>query len=226
MAEPTLFLAFFAGLLSFLSPCILPLLPAFLSYLSGTTIGQGRIKVFLNSFFFVLGFSTIFSLAGVLLNTFLSSISYSVQLWLSRIGGIIIIAFAFHTLGLINISFLEREHKFSVKKNSGYATSFLFGAAFAAGWTPCVGAILGTVLTLAITKPTLAFFLLLSYSLGLGIPFLLVGVFTSEATKLINKSQTFLKYFNLVTGILLLLIGILVFTNKLILLANLFAPPL
>src|SRR3989338_6241503 len=226
MADPTIVVAFIAGIVSFVSPCILPLIPGFLAYLSGTSTGQqgARLKVFLNSVAFVLGFSVIFALLGVLLNTILERVSYTVQTWLSRIGGIIIILFALYVLGLIKMSFLEREHKIAVKKKFSitYVTSFVFGAAFAVGWTPCVSAILGSVFALAVTKPGLGFVLLISYALGLGLPFLLVGIFTSQAINLINKSATVLKYFNIVVGILLLVLGILVFTNKLNVVANWF----
>jgi cytochrome c-type biogenesis protein len=194
--------------------------------LSGTSTGQQgtRLKIFLNSVAFVLGFSVIFALLGVLLNTILERVSYNVQTWLSRIGGIIIILFALYILGLIKINFLEREHKFAVKKKFSitYVTSFVFGAAFAVGWTPCVSAILGSVFALAVAKPGLSFVLLMSYALGLGIPFLLVGLFTTQAINLINRSATVLKYFNIVVGILLLILGILVFTNKLNVVANWF----
>ena len=226
MVETTVVVAFVAGLISFVSPCVLPLIPGFLAYLSGTSTGQqgAKLKIFLNSVAFVLGFSVIFALLGVLLNTVLERVSYNVQTWLSRIGGIIIILFALYILGLIRISFLEREHKFAVKKKFSitYITSFVFGAAFAVGWTPCVSAILGSILALAVTKPSLSFILLLSYALGLGIPFLAVGLFTTQATRLISKSATVLKYFNIVVGILLLILGILVFTNKLNVVANWF----
>ena len=226
MVETTIIVAFVAGLISFVSPCVLPLIPGFLAYLSGTSTGQqgAKLKIFLNSVAFVLGFSVIFALLGVLLNTVLERVSYNVQTWLSRIGGIIIILFALYILGLIRISFLEREHKFAVKKKFSitYITSFVFGAAFAVGWTPCVSAILGSILALAVTKPSLSFILLLSYALGLGIPFLAVGLFTTQATRLISKSATVLKYFNIVVGILLLILGILVFTNKLNVVANWF----
>jgi len=226
MVEPTIIVAFIAGIISFISPCVLPLIPGFLAYLSGTSTGKqgARLKIFLNSVAFVLGFSVIFALLGVLLNTVLERVSYNVQTWLSRIGGIIIILFAFYILGLIKVNFLEREHKFAVKKKFSitYVTSFVFGAAFAVGWTPCVSAILGSILALAVTKPSLSFTLLLSYALGLGIPFLLVGLFTSQAIKLINRSETALKYFNIIVGILLLVLGILVFTNNLNKVANLF----
>lgn len=228
MVEPTVVVAFIAGVVSFVSPCVLPLIPGFLAYLSGTSAGQegARLKIFLNSVAFVLGFSVIFALLGVLLNTVLERVSYGVQTWLSRTGGLIIILFAVYLLGLIKISFLEREHKFAVKKKFSitYATSFVFGAAFAVGWTPCVSAILGSVLALVATKPGLGFILLMSYALGLGIPFLIVGMFSTQATALINKSSTALKYFNIIVGILLLILGILVFTNKLNVVANFFAP--
>ena len=228
MVEVTIIVAFIAGIVSFVSPCVLPLIPGFLAYLSGTSAGEhgSRLKVFLNSVAFVLGFSVIFALLGVLLNTILAGVSLKVLTWLSRIGGVIIIIFALYILGLIKISFLEREHKLKVTKKFSitYATSFVFGAAFAVGWTPCVSAILGSVLALTVTKPALGFVLLMSYALGLGIPFLIVGLFTTQATKVISKSATVLKYFNIVVGILLLMLGILVFTNKLNVVANFFAP--
>jgi len=228
MVETTVIVAFIAGIASFVSPCILPIIPGFLAYLSGTSAGQkdARLKMFLNSIAFVLGFSVIFALLGVLLNTILERVSYSVQNWLARIGGIIIIVFALYILGLVKMSFFEREHKVSIRKKFSvtYLTSFVFGAAFAVGWTPCVSAILGSILALAITKPTLGFILLMSYALGLGIPFLLVGLFSAQAVALINKSTTFLKYFNIIVGVLLLILGILVFTNKLNLVSNFFVP--
>ena len=178
---------------------------------------SSRWGIFINSVFFVLGFSIIFSIVGVLLQSVLSNVAYTVQNWLGYIGGAIIIIFGLYLLGLIRIDFLEREHKLKVKRKFrySYVTSFLFGAAFAVGWTPCVGAVLGTILTLAITNPASAFKFLLSYSLGLGIPFLIVGLFTSRASKLIEKAGPKLKYFNYAFGIILILIGILVFTSQL-----------
>ena len=226
MVSVNVIAAFVAGLFSFLSPCVLPLIPGFLAYLSGTSLGDtspaARFKMFLNSFFFVLGFSSVFAVLGVLLNTALSKSSYSVQLWLSRFGGIIIILFGLYLLGLIPIKFLQEEHKFAVKKkfSISYVTSFVFGAAFAVGWTPCVGAVLGSILALAISNPAMSFFLLFAYSLGLGIPFLLVGIFSGQAIKLINKSQSFLKVFNIIVGIFLILLGVLVFTQTLNIVAN------
>lgn len=228
MAGITLGIAFVAGIISFLSPCVLPLVPAFLGYLAGTSINDiqagrsGRMKIFINTVLFVLGFSVVFSVLGVLLNSVLADISYDVRIWLGRIGGVIIILFALYLLKLLKIPWLEREHKLKPKKlKFSYLTSFLFGSAFAVGWTPCVGAVLGTVLTLAIIEPGAAFPLLFAYTLGLGLPFLLVGIFTSQATKLIAKAGKYLTYFNYFVGVLLLILGILVFTNKLVLIANL-----
>ena len=178
-----LYTSFIAGVVSFLSPCILPIIPGFLSYLAGNTVssagvpGVSRKSVFLTSVFFVLGFSVIFASFGVLLNTLLTDVAYEVREWLSRIGGVIIIAFGLYLTGLVKIAFFEVEHRFNVKYrfSSRYFTAFVFGAAFAAGWTPCVGAVLGTILGLAVTAPASAFLFLLAYSLGLGLPFLVVG---------------------------------------------------
>mgnify|MGYP001569396887 CR=1 FL=1 len=175
--------------------------------------------IFISSIFFVLGFALIFSLVGVLLQSFLSKISFYAQQWLARIGGIIIILFGLYLIGLIKPKFLESEHKIHIKRKfkSSYLTSFIFGAAFALGWTPCIGAVLGAILTLAVTNPSSAFFLLLSYSLGLGIPFLLVGLFTNEAKNTIDKiiNANWSKYLITIFGVILISLGILVFTNQL-----------
>lgn len=179
--------------------------------------------IFLNSVFFVLGFSIIFSIVGVLLQSVLAKVSFTVQQWLGYIGGTIIIFFGIYLLGLIKIPFLEQEHKLRVKRKFRYSyiTSFVFGSAFAVGWTPCVGAILGAVLTLAVSNPASAFPLLLSYSLGLGIPFLIVGLFTNSASGFIEKAGPKLKYVNYVFGAVLIVLGIFVFTNQLSRIASL-----
>lgn len=226
MLELSLGIAFIAGIISFLSPCVLPIIPGFLAYLSGVSLEEGgtkqRLSIFINSVFFVLGFSVVFAALGVLLNTILESVAYDAQTWLSRIGGAIIIFFGLYLTGLIKLSFLEREHKFRVTKkfNSRYLTSFVFGSAFAAGWTPCVGAALGAILGLAASNPGSAFSLLMSYSLGLGVPFLLVGLFASQASGLINKYAKQMRYVNIVFGFVLIMLGILIFTENLNRLAN------
>ena len=173
--------------------------------------------IFINAVFFVLGFSIIFSLVGVLLQSVLAGVSFTVQKWLGYLGGTIIIFFGIYLLGLVKIPFLEKEHKLRVKRKFrySYATSFVFGSAFAVGWTPCVGAILGAILTLAVTNPASAFPLMVSYSLGLGVPFLIVGLFTNRAQGFIQRAGPKLKYANYVFGIILIALGILVFTNQL-----------
>ena len=225
MTESLLIGAFLGGLVSFLAPCVLPIIPGFLAYLAGASTadtGSKRKEIFINSVFFVLGFGMVFALLGVLLNTLLENIAYDVQAWLSRIGGVMIIFFGLYLVGLIKIPFLEREYKMSVntKFKSRYATSFLFGLAFADGWTPCVGPALGVILGLAATQPGSAFILLLTYALGLGIPFLVVGAFTGQATEFINRHAVGLKYLNIVFGVILLALGVLIFTQKLALIAN------
>lgn len=224
-SETPIYVAFFAGLVSFLSPCVLPLIPGFLAYLAGTSLKeskQHRWEIFLNSVFFVLGFSAFFAGLGVLLNSVLVNVAEDAQTWLARIGGIIIIFFGLYLVGLINPKFLAAEHKITVKKKfkSKYLTSFVFGAAFSAGWTPCVGAILGAILGLAATQPGTAFTLLMSYALGLGVPFLIVGLFTSRASEFFKKHQKGIHYTKIIFGVAMILLGILAFTENLNLIAN------
>ncbi|MBI5699627.1 sulfite exporter TauE/SafE family protein [Candidatus Saganbacteria bacterium] len=217
--------AFLGGLVSFLSPCVLPLIPGFLAYLAGTSLSEAQSKkreIFLNSLFFVLGFSAVFSLLGVLLNSILEGAAFEILVWLSRVGGIIIIFFGIYLMGFIKIPFLEKEYKLTVKTKfkSRYLSSFVFGSAFAVGWTPCVGAVLGGILALAATQPGVAFSLLFSYSLGLGIPFLIVGLFAAPAAELIKRYSKWVKYVNFVFGLLLIWLGFLVFTQSLSRIAN------
>lgn len=230
MVEPSIIVAFAAGVVSFMSPCMLPLVPGFLAYLAGTSLGESdgsgrRRRIFLNSLFFVLGFSVVFSALGILLNTVLEAAAYDVQAWLARIGGAVVIFFGFYLTGLIRLPVLEREHKFRIAAaGPSYLTSFMFGSALAAGWTPCVGVALGSILGLAATKPAMAFYLLLAYSLGLGIPFLLAGLFTSRASSTIadfrSRHAKLLEYLNIAFGIILIALGVLAFTRSLNILAN------
>ncbi len=217
-------IAFVAGIVSFLSPCVLPIVPGFLSYLTGTAVGtdQRRKDILIHSVLFVLGFSLVFALLGVLLNTVLSHSAYDVQLWLSRIGGLIIIFFGLFLMKLIRIPFLERAHTIRISHNikSKHISSILFGAAFAAGWTPCVSAALGAILGLAASAPGLAFWLLMVYSFGLGVPFLAIGFFAKDTAVLINKFSFVLPYINTLFGALLIVLGILIFTQELTQIAN------
>ncbi len=247
---PILFSAL-AGLGSFLSPCILPIIPGFLSYLSSSSIREAtnddtqrvkgnqektpnsnqiifvskkvRLNIFINTIYFVLGFSLVFSVLGVILNSiFATTIGYNFQQYLSYIGGIVIIAFGANLILSLKINRLNIERKFTKipKFKTSYITSFVFGIAFAAGWTPCVGPILGSTFTLAATNPGTAYNLLLAYSLGLGIPFLITGAFFSQATGVIKKLTKHLKHFNLIMGSILIVIGLLIFFNQLTLSIN------
>ena len=225
MSEFTIFFAAVTGLVSFLSPCVLPIIPGFLAYLAGTSLTESRhrrMEIFLASLIFVLGFASVFAVLGVLLNTLLSTVAYDAQRWLARIGGALIIFFGLTLTGLVNLPFMQREYKFHMTRfKSRWLTSFLFGAAFAAGWTPCVGAVLGGILGLAATEPGSSFALLFAYSIGLGIPFLIVGLFASQSAALINRHARALRYVNVIFGIILIVLGILAFTQKLSLIANL-----
>ncbi|MFB5632847.1 MAG: cytochrome c biogenesis CcdA family protein [Nitrosopumilus sp.] len=233
MAEITLAVAALAGLGSFVAPCILPMIPAFLAYISGTTLSElnqrdgtktfsvNRTNIVLNSVFFVLGFSVVFSTIGVIINSTLSSVSWEIVDELNQIGGVIIVGFGIFLLLSMKINKLNLEKKFFPKRSkASYPMSFVFGLAFAAGWTPCVGPILGSILTLAATTPSVAFNLLLVYSLGLGIPFILIGVFYSRANRIIRSMSKHLKYYNIILGGFIILLGVLVFTNQLAYIAN------
>jgi cytochrome c-type biogenesis protein len=227
MANLPILVAFIAGIVSFLSPCILPIIPGFFAYLAGESSANAaakpsRLEIFLNSFFFVLGFSIVFAVLGVLLNGVLAHVAYSVQSWLAWIGGTIVIFFGLYLMGFFHIRFLERDHKMpmTAKFHSRYLTSLLFGFAFAAGWTPCVGPVLGGILGIAASAPGEAFWLLLSYAIGLGVPFLIVGLFVAQSAALINRYAAKLEYVNPVFGAILVVLGVLVFTQDLPLIVN------
>lgn len=233
MSEVTIAVAALAGLGSFVAPCILPIIPAFLAYISGTTITEisrkdgtvsltiNRMNIILNTVFFVAGFSVVFSTMGVIINSVLSSSASSIIDGLNQIGGVIIIGFGVFLLLSTKIPKLNVEKKFFPKRaKASYPLSFVFGLAFAAAWTPCVGPILGSILTLATTSPAISFHLLLAYSLGLGIPFILMGVFFSRATKVIQVMSKHLKYYSVFLGGLIILLGVLVFTNQLAYIAS------
>ena len=233
MEEITLAVAVLAGLGSFVAPCILPMIPAFLAYISGTTLSElnhkgevktitvNRTKIILNTIFFVVGFSLVFSTLGVIINSTLSNSSEDLINSFNQLGGIIIVGFGSFLILSSKINKLNFEKKiFPKRSKTSYPLSFVFGLAFAAGWTPCVGPILGTILTLAATTPSVAFNLLLAYSLGLGIPFVLMGIFFSRANKIIKAMSRHLKYYNLILGAFIIILGVLVFTNQLAYIAN------
>ncbi len=225
MPNIPILVAFIAGIVSFLSPCILPIIPGFLAYLAGeSTSGPqpSRAGIFLNSLFFVLGFGIVFALLGVLLNGALAHVAYATQTWLAWIGGTIVIFFGLYLMGFFHVRFLEYDHTLNVrvKLRSRALTSLLFGFAFAAGWTPCVGPVLGGIIGIAASAPGEAFWLLLAYALGLGVPFLIVGLFVSQSTAIISRYAGALRWINPIFGAILIALGVLVFTQDLPLIAN------
>jgi cytochrome c-type biogenesis protein len=238
LVEASILVSALAGAGSFFSPCILPIIPAFVSYLSGTTLREvsgeqnagasltlkksTRLNIFLNTVYFVLGFSLVFAVLGVILNSFLVNLGTGFQGTLQSIGGIVIIVFGAYLILSTKLRILNFEKRMTnlPRFKTSYLTSFVFGAAFASGWTPCVGPILGTTLTLAATSPGAAYNSLLAYSLGLGVPFLITGAFFSQSTKVIRKMAKHLKYFNPIMGAILITLGILVFTNQLSIIGN------
>lgn len=233
MTEIGIAVAAVAGLGSFLAPCILPVIPAFLAYISGTTITDlqrnngtvnlltNRLNILMNTVFFVLGFSIVFSIFGVILNSVLSSNAANIMAGFNQVGGIIIIGFGAFMLLSSRITKLNFEKKILPRGGkASYPLSFVFGLAFATGWTPCIGPILGSILTLAATTPSQAFSLLLAYSLGLGIPFILMGVFFSKMTRLIRALSKHLKYYSVIMGGFIILLGVLVLTNQLATIAS------
>ena len=214
-----LFIAFGAGLISFLSPCVLPLIPGYISFISGASLDEllenKKINL-LPLILFTLGFSTVFIIFG-------AAASYLGQVLLQNaeilriIAGLIIIIFALQLIGIINISFLNFEKKIYTKKNNNIWFSFVVGMAFGFGWTPCIGPILGSILALASTEENIfkAVVLLSFYSLGLAIPFILSGYLMQ---RFLMFSKGFKKNINLVSkigGIILLITGVLILTNQL-----------
>ena len=233
MAEINIILAIMAGISSFFAPCILPIIPAFLAYISGITISDlakstesqtisiNKTNVVLNTIFFVLGFSIVFSVLGVTINSIFTSSANELISSFNHVGGLIIISFGLFMIASSKIQKLNFEKKiFPSRTGASFPLSFIFGLAFAAGWTPCVGPILGSILTLAATTPGEAFNLLLAYSVGIGVPFIIMGIFITQANGFVKKISQHLKYYTVILGSLIIILGILVFFNQLAIIAS------
>ena len=214
-----LFIAFGAGLISFLSPCVLPLIPGYISFISGMSLNELLEKKRINLIpliLFTLGFSFVFIIFGAAAS-YLGQVLLQNSQLLRIVAGLIIIIFSLQLIGLINISYLNFEKKVYTKKSNNIWFSFIIGMAFGFGWTPCIGPILGSILALASTEETIfeAVVLLSFYSLGLAIPFILSGYLMQ---KFLMFSKNFRKNINLVSkigGVILLITGILILTNQL-----------
>ena len=217
--------AFIGGLISFFSPCVVVLVPAFLSNLAGVSLtevekdeSRYRKTVLLNTLLFIVGFTIVFVMLGAFFGVISSVLPIS-QTFLQRVGGILIIVFGLFTLGLIRVPFLEHERRFNVSNvHLGIKglRSVLTGAAFGIAWTPCVSFLLAGILTLAAVsgQSGQAAFLLLIYSAGLMLPFLVVGLFTRQAASFLREHANFVRYTNYVAGVVLIILGVLIFTDN------------
>ena len=214
-----LFVALGAGLISFLSPCVLPLIPGYISYISGSSLNELIEKKNINLIpiiLFTVGFSIVFIIFGAA-STFLGQILLQNSFELRIVAGLVIIIFSLHIIGIINIKFLNYEKRIDTNISSNFFSPILIGMAFAFGWTPCIGPILGSILVLAATEESLSkgILLLSFYSFGLAIPFILSGYLIQ---KFLIFSKNFKKNIKLVSkigGIILLITGILIITNQL-----------
>ena len=214
-----LFIALGAGLISFLSPCVLPLIPGYISYISGSSLNELIEKKNINLIpiiLFTVGFSIVFIIFGAA-STFLGQLLLQNSFELRILAGVIIIIFSLHIIGVINLKFLNYEKRIQTNTNKNILSPILIGAAFGFGWTPCIGPILGSILALAATEESInkGILLLFFYSLGLAIPFILSGYLIQ---RFLIFSKNFKKNINLVSkigGIILLITGILILTNQL-----------
>ncbi|GAB4521459.1 MAG: cytochrome c biogenesis protein CcdA [Anaerolineales bacterium] len=215
----TLGLAFLAGLASFLSPCVFSLVPAYIGYLGGRSVAsaQGgetpsRWFTFSHGLAFVLGFSVVFVALGAAASA-LGAALYDIRLWLSRIGGIVIIVFGLHMIGVFRISLLEYDLRpqSTPDRRMGYVSSALMGVFFSAGWSPCVGPVLGAILTLSLSGGSVrqGAALLSTYSAGLAIPFLLAALGIGWVTVILRKYNKVMRYSEIVMGVLLVIVGVM-----------------
>lgn len=229
MEKVSFIAAFFAGLLSFLSPCILPLIPGYISFISGASIeeltGQKievrrqktETKIILNILLFIFGFSFVFIALGASA-TAIGGILQTRLALISKIAGVVIVVFGLHLLGLFKIKAFYSEKRFHLRtKPLGLFGSFIIGLAFAFGWTPCIGPILAGILAFAATQEKVlhGVFLLSIYSAGLGIPFLLTGIAINRFFTAYDKIKHHFRKVEIISGILLIAVGIMVFTDNL-----------
>ena len=222
--EISVFIAFSAGLLSFISPCVLPLVPSYITYITGVsfkelsdTEGKAKLRwaTVFHSLLFIIGFSTIFILMGASAS-YLGQLLSRYQYWMMKGGGVLIIILGIHFTGIINIPFLQMEKRFEFRKKPlGYLGSFLVGIIFAAGWTPCIGPILSTILIYASTAKsfTTGVLLLTAYSMGLGVPFIISSLAFNSFLSAFEKIKRYMRVITIVSGFFLIIIGILFLTD-------------
>lgn len=214
---PSIWLALTAGVLSFLSPCVLPLLPIYLAILgAGDGRDPGKKTAFFRACLFVLGFSLVFVLMGLGASS-LGKLLISQRLWWTRIGGVIVLLFGLHQTGLIHLGFLYRERRMAMPVKDGTILgAFLMGLIFAAGWTPCVGPVLASILAMAWTtgRAVEGAVLLAVYSVGLGLPFLLASLGIAAIRRRLESARRIVRAIELTSGVLLILLGLLLILDK------------
>lgn len=212
-------LAFAAGLLSFISPCVLPLVPVYIGYLSGTSLSANmqpkRWEVFSQALFFVGGFTLVFVILFGLPATVLAGALQRYSDLITRVGGAILILFGLHIMRVFTIPILNmtRQVEIGSRMEMGYARSALFGVTFAAGWTPCVGPLLGAVVTLAFAEPSKSLGFILVYAAGLAIPFLVTAALLTQAVGWLKKLNRHMRAVEIASGVLLIGVGILLVTG-------------
>ena len=214
-------IAFLAGILSFLSPCVLPIVPGFISYIVGKSFadlqnssGLKTLKLFPYVLLFTLGFSFVFIIMGASID-FLSDIFFDFKRQLNFISGILIITLGLYFIGIIKIPFLDFERKLKLQGiQNNHFFPFLIGVAFAFGWSPCIGPILGSVLAVAIKDSVNGVILLSFYSMGLAVPFIIVGLMMSKLLIMTSFLNRYIRYFQFITGIILLITGVLIFNGS------------
>ena len=211
-------IAFTAGLLSFLSPCVLPLIPSYVTFITGQSLAdvqKSRRAALVHSLLFVLGFTLIFLALGATATALGQLLNYQ-RMWISRIGGVLIIVFGLYMLGVFNIALFSRERRVHIAdKPVGYLGTLLVGIAFGAGWTPCIGPILGSILTYAASSADMSrgLWLLLAYSLGLAVPFLLAAVAVERFLDFFSRMKRQMNWITRTSGVLMIAVGILMVTN-------------
>lgn len=219
----TYFVAFLEGLASFVSPCVLALIPTYISYLAGTTIDEiennehSKRTLMMNAVGFVFGLFIVFGLLGATATSLGRTLNMNTRL-LQKISGIVIVVFGIFYTGIINFNFMNREKRIHIKKVvPTIGGSILFGMSFAFGWTPCIGPALGAVLMMAANSATLwkGILLLSVYTIGLGLPLLLIAFFVDKVILSIQKIYKYFDIIKILSGILLIVIGLLIFFNKL-----------
>ncbi|MFT5343710.1 MAG: cytochrome c-type biogenesis protein [Paracoccaceae bacterium] len=218
---PAMMIALFGGIISFLSPCVLPIVPPYLAYMSGVSIsamqdeGAARRKAIIAALFFVMGLSTVFIFLGFTASAFGAFFLQNQELF-AKFSGVVVVVFGLHFIGVFRIPFLDREARIDAGDAGGSSFgAYILGLAFAFGWTPCIGPQLGAILSLAASEASVArgTLLLAIYAMGLGLPFLLAAMFLTRSMRLMNRIKPHLGLIEKIMGVLLIVVGLALITG-------------